>query len=370
MATCIACERTAEAVLREPNSDTVWTSYMALALLCALACAQSSGEAGQYEGNAQPDYWYWAAKIRSDVKERSTFDKVVPPKSSRESTSSAKCVHCVHCARDARAWRARCTFPHTALCVPPRFGGHYSDAGTDVKIGVRFFKVMAVEAAKGTMKLKVWLRYSWVDARLAWEPEEYGGVTTVYYQAMAHPGNEDNEIWIPDLQPYNAEVGIQHTLDTGYARVSHDGSVFYSRPGTLETLCKFSGLVAFPFDQLRCQLEFGGWLLSGAHQGIQLDGEGYQFSLQEASSGTSYQEYTIKAVNVSYGPCLSIDGAACLKFAQSPCWRQCERAAILLSNAPRLRFPTLGVRACVRAEQPSMRTTAAPPSRGPWSSTR
>ena len=31
-------------------------------------------------------------------------------------------------------------------------------------------------------------------------------------------------------------------------------------------MCKFSGLSNFPFDTLRCQIEFGGWLMSGGHQ--------------------------------------------------------------------------------------------------------
>ena len=104
------------------------------------------------------------------------------------------------------------------------------------------------------------------------------------------------QIWIPDITLYNSFTGLQTTLDPGSAGVSSDGSVFYSRPGTYEVLCKFSGLVAFPFDTLSCALEFGGWGLSGGHQGILLDGAGYEFSKQEATSGSSYQEYQIGAL--------------------------------------------------------------------------
>jgi hypothetical protein len=59
-------------------------------------------------------------------------------------------------------------------------------------------------------------------------------------------------------------------------------------------------LVAFPYDRLSCDLEFGGWILSGEQQGIQFDGTGYSFSSQESSSGSSYQESTIDTVNVRY----------------------------------------------------------------------
>ena len=104
------------------------------------------------------------------------------------------------------------------------------------------------------------------------------------------------QIWIPDIAMYNGFAGLQSTLDPQYASVSSDGSVYYSRPGTYEVMCKFSGLVAFPFDTLSCGIEFGGWALSGGHQGILLDGTGYTFSKQGATSGSSYQEYEISAL--------------------------------------------------------------------------
>ena len=90
------------------------------------------------------------------------------------------------------------------------------------------------------------------------------------------------------------------SLEPVYATVSSDGTVFFSRPGTLEVMCKFSGLVAFPYDKLKCQIEFGGWALGGGQMGIQLQDDGYQFSNQEATSGSSYTEYTINAVDVKY----------------------------------------------------------------------
>ena len=57
---------------------------------------------------------------------------------------------------------------------------------------------------------------------------------------------------------------------------------------------------AFPFDDLGCTVELGGWWLSGGQQGVFFRGTGYEFSEQEATSGTSYQEYSITNVEVSY----------------------------------------------------------------------
>lgn len=204
------------------------------------------------------------ARLRSDLLGAPGFDKNVPPESNR-------------CA--------------SGVC--------YSNAGTDVDLQIRFFKVQAVEAASGSMRLKVWVRMAWTDTRLAWNETAYGGISTAYFSCGSFVGAEDNEIWIPDLQPYNGLVGTVNTLEPAQARVSSTGRIFFSRPGTLEVMCKFSGLVAFPFDKLSCPIEVGGWGLSGGLQGVQLLDGGFAFSNQELTSGTSYQEYEVESVNAT-----------------------------------------------------------------------
>ena len=112
-------------------------------------------------------------------------------------------------------------------------------------------------------------------------------------------GAEVTEIWLPDVQPFNAFTGIHNTLDPSVAVVQSSGSVYFSRPGMLDVMCKFSGLAAFPYDVLKCGIEFGGWALSGGYQGLELLDGGYSFSTQEATAGASYQEYSIAAVECS-----------------------------------------------------------------------
>ena len=180
--------------------------------------------------------------------------------------------------------------------VPPESerAGNFTEAGTDVHMSLRFFKVQAIRASEGAMELKVWLRMSWTDTRLSWEPADYGGITTTYLWADPTPTSGNSELWVPDVQPYNARSNIVESLDPAYAKVDSTGSIFLSRPGTLDVMCKFSGLVAFPFDRLKCSIEFGGWILSGGYQGLELSGDGYVFSEQESTSGSSYQQYTIE----------------------------------------------------------------------------
>ena len=73
------------------------------------------------------------------------------------------------------------------------------------------------------MSLKVWLRMSWKDTRLAWNPDDFGGLSVAYFQGAHFANDETNEIWIPDVQPYNGLLGLEQVMTPALARVSSDG---------------------------------------------------------------------------------------------------------------------------------------------------
>ena len=167
--------------------------------LCAALLAQVFPPNQRYGAN---DY---VAQIRAAVMSRANFDGLVAPKSDRSVTASTE-------------------------------AGYYSASGTDVKLSIRFFKVEQVDPATATMRLKVWVRMTWKDDRLAWDPQAYGGVNQTYYRADQSIGSEASEIWLPDLQPYNALNSFVQTLEPSFARVDYDGTVFWSRPGSLHVM--------------------------------------------------------------------------------------------------------------------------------------
>lgn len=86
------------------------------------------------------------------------------------------------------------------------------------------------------------------------------------YRCSADP--ETADIWLPDLTAWNAKVGLMHSFDPTMAVVSNDGVVYWSRPGTLEALCRFSGLANFPYGNLKCMIEVGGWSVGAQHMGL------------------------------------------------------------------------------------------------------
>ena len=100
----------------------------------------------------------------------------------------------------------------------------HSATGTDVEIQIRVMKIQHVSIADGSLSLKVWMRMQWTDPNLAWNPAEFGGLTYTHFNGGAAPLVETSEIWLPDIQLYNAELSSQDTLDPTTVKVESDVS--------------------------------------------------------------------------------------------------------------------------------------------------
>ena len=132
-----------------------------------------------------------------------------------------------------------------------------------VKMQIYFYLIEKLVPATGVLHIKVWMRLSWRDERLVWDPTAFGGVTQVRMKPS-------DGLWVPDVWLYNGEVSdMGLTLEDAAASVSSDGSIFWSRPGQLKVICRFSGLVAFPRDTLSCPMEFSSWELSNLFMELQ-----------------------------------------------------------------------------------------------------
>ena len=176
--------------------------------------------------------------------------------------SDASYGSCVAAVRAAKLQDYDSTAPPTSQRKGPY------KAGTDVQIELRIFKVVSVDMSQNMLEMAVWFRLRWSDERLAWDPSAYGGCKSAQFVPGVVQDLEAKEIWTPDVALWNARQGLSLSLEQQLAQVSHTGDVFWSRPGSLVVLCRFSGIANFPFDSPRCEAEMGGWVYSGAIQGI------------------------------------------------------------------------------------------------------
>jgi len=77
--------------------------------------------------------------------------------------------------------------------------------------------------------------------------------------------------------------------------VSSDGTVFWSRPGHLKPVCKFTGLEDFPFDSLQCTMEFGSWVHSGLYLRPVKLGDGFSLGGSD-TAGEAFAAFSLKSV--------------------------------------------------------------------------
>lgn len=71
-----------------------------------------------------------------------------------------------------------------------------------VVVKMRFFlqQIMDVDEKNQVVQVNAWIRYSWNDYKLKWNPEEYDNITDIRFN-----GNTDS-IWKPDILLYNSYV--------------------------------------------------------------------------------------------------------------------------------------------------------------------
>merc|ERR1711973_943064 len=91
----------------------------------------------------------------------------------------------------------------------------------------------------GNLDVNAWLRASWKDYRLMWDPAQYEGIKSINVPAQ--------DIWRPDISVYN-EIsleagGLASTLaDSTYlAVVKNDGTVIWIPPVNFEVGCNGKG---------------------------------------------------------------------------------------------------------------------------------
>ncbi|XP_038660160.1 neuronal acetylcholine receptor subunit beta-3-like isoform X2 [Scyliorhinus canicula] len=120
--------------------------------------------------------------------------------------------------------------------------------------------VRPVRNATDTIKVKFGLEISqlvdveWNDYKLSWNPDDYGGITTIRVPSES--------IWLPDIVLYeNADGRFEVSLMTK-AIVKHNGTVRWTPPASYKSSCTID-VTFFPFDKQNCSMKFGSWTYDG-----------------------------------------------------------------------------------------------------------
>lgn len=97
---------------------------------------------------------------------------------------------------------------------------------------------------------------------------------------------------MPDLELVNQDSAIVEAFHPKQAIVYPDGTVFWSRVGSIDALCAFSGIRRHPFDENECTVEFSGWSRSGLFANYSLMDQPLSWG-GTGTARTTYQEYKL-----------------------------------------------------------------------------
>uniref|UniRef100_A0A7E4UZH7 Neur_chan_LBD domain-containing protein n=1 Tax=Panagrellus redivivus TaxID=6233 RepID=A0A7E4UZH7_PANRE len=123
----------------------------------------------------------------------------------------------------------------------------------DVGLGMDLQQIIDVDEKSQTITTNVWLRFSWNDIYLSWDPEEYGGIQEVRLPI--------DYIWKPDVLLYNSVEQQFNTMWPVNAIVDKNGNVTWIPPAITRSSCRIS-ITWFPFDTQICKMKFGSWSYS------------------------------------------------------------------------------------------------------------
>lgn len=140
--------------------------------------------------------------------------------------------------------------------IPPVHGVNGTMRVLEVEALLGFMSVKDLNVLSSTLEIFVGLELTWNDPRLKWDVDDNHCATKLYMRADSTL--EETEIWVPSLDLLNMASGTQN-MPSRLAVVQNDGTVRWSRLGSLTAICTFTGLGRMPFDNLGCRLNFGDY---------------------------------------------------------------------------------------------------------------
>ncbi|XP_057378021.1 acetylcholine receptor subunit alpha-L1-like isoform X1 [Daphnia carinata] len=123
-----------------------------------------------------------------------------------------------------------------------------------VRLGLHLTQLIDLDLKNQILTTNVWVEHEWIDAKLTWDPEEYGGVRELMVPS--------EHIWLPDIVLYNNADGEYAVTTMTKAILHSDGHVKWNPPAIFKSYCEID-VRYFPFDTQTCFMKFGSWTYSG-----------------------------------------------------------------------------------------------------------
>ena len=170
------------------------------------------------------------------------------------------------------------------------------ERGVRVHLQLALNQLTSIDVSQQTIDLYAWWRHNWIDPRLAWRPEDWGGVAELTFVGRG----PHKEIWMPDDTIFDASESEEQMEDL-LVDVYPDGGVWVSIPISNTVPCPMK-LGRFPFDIQECTFTIGSWTLNGVYVDMvpRLNGDGDYEAFTFTKTFVDHTEYDLLAVKTSH----------------------------------------------------------------------
>ncbi|KAJ8042994.1 Neuronal acetylcholine receptor subunit alpha-6 [Holothuria leucospilota] len=160
-----------------------------------------------------------------------------------------------------------------------------------VHLGVALSQLVDIDEQNQLMITSVWVKQTWTDVKLTWNPEDYGGIDRMKIPI--------DQLWSPDLVLYNTSADGSYAVEVvNSATVFYDGTVQWNPPASFRSSCNID-IEYFPFDMQHCFLKFGSWTYDGSVMDLlpvsdQVGRENYRVNGEWEIKNTPVKRYALK----------------------------------------------------------------------------
>ncbi|XP_062551144.1 neuronal acetylcholine receptor subunit alpha-4-like [Armigeres subalbatus] len=143
--------------------------------------------------------------------------------------------------------------------------------------------------------INVWIRLSWKDQFLTWDPREHNGLKDLTI--------DSKDIWLPDMMPYSAYYSnnLDASCTSPKCSILPDGLVRCIPACDYHSLCE-TDFSNWPFDRMNCTIRFGMW--AEYSKEVDFTADGISFISNQTNS---HNEWLIVMTNVSKHESITAD---------------------------------------------------------------
>jgi hypothetical protein len=140
---------------------------------------------------------------------------------------------------------------------------------------------------------RVFERYTWKDARLAWNPKDYSGLAKVSIPA--------DKVWTPDVKLFNSFYKSEDRDEHTNVVVMADGTVVWVPPATYTTLCEEEDHE--DDHTYKCKLQLAPWTRDAVDMPLELFEGGFDTKLYLKNCPYIVKESSVHIKSNKYDCC-------------------------------------------------------------------